>query len=388
MPFLVGDSFRYLVSVLERLNSPNFERAKSVCLSWYSASRQCVPNPKYHISWLIPFPKDRNNNSRTLFNPEEKQKRYNTQDLGVGFANSVCIATCGSWLLMQDPLIQCCIVNLFTRERRDLPSLESQLGMLKVERIIDERFRISHDTVRVKSNGMIIKSPAFWIDEKTKDHIVFWGLRDWCVVYAKKGDTSWNQIPNTSYCSDMVYKDHKLYFLNSDGGFKILDFSDEIPQRILKRGMFRSRLEMARRPSRNNKLGGRLWLCRRVESTDYWVFSDPKLVVTIRGDVLKVIMKQHNMSKEWSFSVTNIYKSSGKIKKYKRVDSLGDEAMLLDLGITVPSCEIDGLNGNSIYFSGCRGRPKTNGIFIFSLETKKLEQLHKYDCLSLKLDGS
>jgi len=61
---------------------------------------------------------------------------------------------------------------------------------------------------------------------------------------------------------------------------------------------------------------------------------------------------------------------------YEKVDSLGDEAMLLDLGITVPSSEIDGLNGNS----KCR---KTNGILIFDLETEKLEKLHKYDCSSV-----
>ena len=87
-------------------------------------------------------------------------------------------------------------------------------------------------------------------------------------------------------------------------------------------------------------------------------------------------MKQHRSEYIWSFDVYNIYSSSGNLMIYEKVDSLGDEAMLLDLGITMPSSEIDGLNGNS----KCR---KTNGILIFDLETEKLEKLHKYDCSSV-----
>ncbi|CAD5328692.1 unnamed protein product [Arabidopsis thaliana] len=281
---------------------------------------------------------------------------------------------------MQDSKCNLNILNPFTRERINLPPVESQRGKVKVKRIIDDGFRISHYHIGSESKYMSIGSPVFWIDEKTKDYIVFWGLRDWCVVSAKKGYTSWNQIPKTSNCRDMVYKDHKLYFLTKSGGFKILDFSGEIPQQIFKCGTFLKKSPPSPSPSwkRQNAFGR----CRRLPS-DYWFFFDPKLVVTVRGDVLWVIMKQHRSEYIWSFDVYNIYSSSGNLMIYEKVDSLGDEAMLLDLGITVPSSEIDGLNGNSIYFSGIHGRRKTNGILIFDLETEKLEKLHKYDCSSV-----
>ncbi|XP_024009180.1 putative F-box protein At4g22180 [Eutrema salsugineum] len=75
-------------SVFERLSFADFQRAKSVCSSWHSASRQ----------------------------------------------QSVCKATYGSWHLMQDPCYNLYIVNLFFHESINLPPMESQLGMTKIER--------------------------------------------------------------------------------------------------------------------------------------------------------------------------------------------------------------------------------------------------------------
>ncbi|CAF2026507.1 unnamed protein product [Brassica napus] len=78
-----------------------------------------------------------------LFNPEEKDKLYKTQlDLGLEFANSSCIKTFGSWLLMQNLQLNLYIVNLFTHEMITLPLVESLLGMTEVERILDNEFRI------------------------------------------------------------------------------------------------------------------------------------------------------------------------------------------------------------------------------------------------------
>ncbi|KAL1201732.1 putative F-box protein [Cardamine amara subsp. amara] len=86
--------------VFERLSYANFQRAKSVCSPWYSASRQSVPQ-KHQIHWLILSPENNNKNSSCmLFNPEEKDKLYKTQDLSVEFTKNICIATNGSWLLM------------------------------------------------------------------------------------------------------------------------------------------------------------------------------------------------------------------------------------------------------------------------------------------------
>ncbi|KAG7546608.1 F-box domain, partial [Arabidopsis suecica] len=299
-----------LISVFELLSFANFQRAKSVCSSWYSASRQVLP--KNHIHWLILFPRDNNNtnnnkNSCTLFNPEEKDKLYKpTQDFGEEFAKSFCSATHGSWLLMQDLSSDLYIVNLFTHERINLPPS----GLLWKDY---EASNAIYQTCRFKPYcSRKIRSPVFWIDEKTKDYVVLWGLRDWCVFYSKKGDTSWNQIPQTPDCLDMVYKDHKLYFLSKT------------------------------------------------------------------GKVLKVEKLYRERPRAWSFRVFEVYSSRFLKKLERRINSLGDESMLLDQGITVIANDSDGFNRNSIYFSD-RYQNNIDDIFIFNLETRKTELLHTFD---------
>ncbi|KAG7541917.1 hypothetical protein ISN45_Aa07g019600 [Arabidopsis thaliana x Arabidopsis arenosa] len=369
-----------LTSVFERLSFANFHRAKSVCSSWHSASRQSVP---IQIPWLILFPEEdnnnnnNNNNSCTLFNPEEKGKVYKTKDLGVEFAKSVCTATYGSWLLMRDPPYNLNILNLFTRERINLPPFESQLGMTKIERTIDDQFRISpHYNGREYHKRIRIQSPVFWIDEKTKDYVVIWGLGSLCVVYSKKGDKCWNQIPETSHCHHMVYKDHKLYLSKSNYKyeFRIFDFSREIPQQTFQGCVIMQGLTLNRHRGQPG-----------------YPFStiDTKLVVTVTGDVLKVDrIVERNSRICRLFDVYKVY-SSGSYKKYEKVESLGNEAILLDLGITMLANDIVGLEKNSIYFSGTHTKSKViNDTFIFSLETQKMESVHKFDCSSAQLSSA
>lgn len=205
-----------VLSVFKRLSFANFQRAKSVCTSWHSSSRQCVPKNQTH--WLVLFPEENNdNNSCTLFNLEEEDKLYRTQDLGLEFAKSFCMETYRSWLLMCNRMHNLYIVNLFTHERIDLPPVEAQRGVTKMERTLyDDVFRItSHNGKEYK--GIRQRSPVLWIDEKTREYVVSWELRGLCVVYSRKGDASWNQIPETSSCCDMVYMDSKLYFLSLFG---------------------------------------------------------------------------------------------------------------------------------------------------------------------------
>ncbi|XP_010436446.1 PREDICTED: putative F-box protein At4g22660 [Camelina sativa] len=326
--------------VFERLSFANFQRAKSVCSSWYSASRQSVP--KNQIPWSICFPEDNDNNSScTLFNPEEKHKLYKTQDLGVEFHKSECIATYGSWLLMRDPRYNLYILNLFTHEKFNLPSVKSQLGTINLEKVIADWFLLSNDhNTSSKAEDIIMQSPVIWIDEKTKeDYIVLWGLRSWCVFYAKKGDTSWSQVPDISYCQHLVYKDHKLYSFSCKNILTILDFSGEIPQQTF------------RNPC---------------------LVDETKLVVTVTGDVLKVERMKINQS----FRIYKVYSSSRLLKEYEGVYSLGDEAMILDLGITFPANDFEGFHRNSIYFCD---RENTHQISIFDLETKNMKRLHNFD---------
>ncbi|CAA7031020.1 unnamed protein product [Microthlaspi erraticum] len=346
-----------LASVYERLGFVDLQRAKSVCPSWHYASRRFVP--KCHIiPWLFILPKNNKNNSFTFFNPQEKEKLYRTQDLGVEFAESVCRATYGSWFLMQYPRrYNLCMVNIFTNEKINLPPVEYQLGTTKIERTKDDGFRIlGHDGRETRR--MNIRSPVFWIDGKSKDYIVLWGLSGLCVVYSKNGDTSWSQIPKSSDCYHMVYKDHKLYFLTSKvDGLKIFDFSEHF-----RREAFHGSISTP-------------------------IYSNgTKLVVTVSGDVLKV----KRMFDSWSgnsFTIYKVYSSLGFLEDHEEVDSLGDEAMLLDQGITVPANDIEGIKRNSIYFIGNLDK-NTTDISVFDLETQKTELIHKFDCSSYQLSNA
>ncbi|ESQ33373.1 hypothetical protein EUTSA_v10009751mg, partial [Eutrema salsugineum] len=207
--------------------------------------------------------------------------------------------------------------------------------------------------------GISIRSPVIWIDEKTKDYVVLWVLRDLCVLYSKKGDTSWNQILETSdrWC-DMVYKDSKLYYLSISGCFFIFDLSGEIPRRIFQLGVF-------------------------VEFALNWPVTT-KLVVTVTGDVLKVEKTWRRRSRTWFFRVFKVFSSSGFLKKTQLIDSLGNgEAMLLDQGITVLANDTDGFVSNAIYFSVSYTRI-TNDIYLFNLKTQKTEPVHLFDWSSVQ----
>ncbi|CAH8315388.1 unnamed protein product [Eruca vesicaria subsp. sativa] len=305
-----------LNSIFERLSFVNFQRAKTVCSSWHASSRQCVHIPKSQIHWLILFPEDNENNNNnypcTLFNPEERDKLYKTQDLGLEFAKSLCIATYGSWLLMQTPLPNLYVVNLFTRERINLPSVESQLGTAKVERTLDGNELRTTSPHGMVYRGVFIRTPVFWIDERTKDYLVIWGLRDVCVVYSKKRDTAWTQLPKTSGCLDVVYKESKLYFLSMSSYFLIFDFSGETPQQIFQCGVI-------------------------VERQRLGLFVPTKLVVTVTGEVFKAEKWWRSRSGTWSFRVIKICSpdGSGFLRNQQLITSLGEESMLLDQGITI-----------------------------------------------------
>ncbi|KAG2333335.1 hypothetical protein Bca4012_017020 [Brassica carinata] len=58
------------------------------------------------------------------------------------------------------------------------------------------------------------------------------------------------------------------------------------------------------------------------------------------------------------------------------VDSLGDEALILHMGITVVAKDVPGIKRNSIYFSGLDGgSTNPHHIFVFDLTTREIEPL-------------
>nr|VDC83169.1 unnamed protein product [Brassica rapa] len=331
--------------IFERLGFADFERAKSVCSSWQTGSGKSTPNNK--IPWMIIFPEE---NYCLLFNPEDTEgKLYKTQHLGDDFAKSSCLATCRSWLLMEycheNPLY---ILNLLTRERINLLPITS-----------DQR----------------LDSPILWIDDKTKEYLVIGET----LVYFKKGDKSWKQIPEQlSGIRDMVFKDCKLYCLTNDE-LQIFDFSGEFPLQASKVSVGGGCVKLA-------KIGGRMRL-PRIPWHVQAVRRRKNVVVTVRGDVLIVKSESPFMSETWNFKIFKMDSSKG---KWEEVVTLANLAILLELGITVLANDMEGIKRNSIYFS-CSDLINPydeNEIFIFNLDTKKVKQLNQFVCLSVQCSNA
>ncbi|KAJ0261777.1 F-box domain-containing protein [Hirschfeldia incana] len=319
--------------IFERLGFADFERAKSVCSTWNTGSRQSKPSNK--IPWMILRPEEKN--YCLLFNPEDREgKLYKTQHLGDAFTDSHCLATCGSWLLMdpsygnrEGPLY---ILHLLTRERINLPPTTS-----------DQR------------PGSLI----LWIDDKTKDYLVIGET----LVYLKKGDNSWKKISEgIQDQEDMVFKDHKLYCLANDE-LSIFDFSGEFPLQV-------SRVSIGGGCVIPEKRG----LMVRLPRIPWHVQEDRSrnnVVVTVRGDVLIVRSESPFMSETWNFEIFKMDSSKG----LEEIVSLGDEAIVLNLGITVLAKHQEGVISNCIYFTGDEINWYDTEIFVFNLDTKKVEQL-------------
>ncbi|XP_010446293.1 PREDICTED: putative F-box protein At5g66830 [Camelina sativa] len=339
--------------VFDRLGFADFQRAKSVCSSWQSVSRNSQPNNQ--IPWMIRFPKgnDPDHNYCLLFNPEEKYNMYKTPKLGNDFSKSFCVATYRSWLLMQpqyeymhDHQFNLYILHLLTGERINLPAFKTYYGLT---------------------------CPILWIDEKTEDHLVIGMAGEDYAVSFKKGDKSWRQIPTLSgieECFSMVFKDHKLYCLNY-AKLKIFDFSGDTPLRVFKTSVS----GCLHQPS----IGVVMRLPGEIPGKDRRVahFKN-NVVVNLAGDVLIAECHRPCFSNIWEFK---IHKMLGN-NEWERVVSLGDEAILLDLGITVLAKDLLGIKSNSIYFSTAysffEDQYDKNEIFIFNLDSNKVELPHRF----------
>ncbi|KAF8052610.1 hypothetical protein N665_1537s0003 [Sinapis alba] len=316
--------------IFERLSFTDFESAKSVCSSWQTGWRQSKPNNK--IPWMILLPEEKN--YCLLFNPEDREEKlYKTQHLGDNVAASYCLATYRSWLLM-DPSLEnredlVYILNILTRERINLPPTSENIW-----------------------------SVILWIDDKTKDYLVIGRT----LVYLKKGYNSWKQI-SEGIQEDIVFKDHKLYCLDKYDELRIFDFSGEFPLQISRVRVGRGYVTPRIRSGRMRFHGIPLHV-QDVRKTK-------NVVVTVRGDVLIVKGKNPSMSDTWNFKIFKMDSSKG----LEEIVSLGDEAIILDLGITVLAKDLEGVISNSIYFTAGEIYLYHTEIFVFNLDTKKVEQL-------------
>ncbi|KAG7580309.1 hypothetical protein ISN44_As08g001190 [Arabidopsis suecica] len=302
-----------LRGIFKRLSFTALNRAKSVCSWWYSASRGCVPNQN-QIPWLILFPHEeesnKNSSSCVLFVPEDQDKVYTSKNLGVDFAQSRCLTTCGSWLLMLNLLrdVDVYILNPLTGERIDLPDID----------------------IPYARNYLRYNRACFRIDNKTKDYLV---VMLCCRVFTKKGYNKWQKFPHLDCYEDFVYdhKHQKLYIRHANCLVNIWDLSGDNPRK-----------------------------------------DGTRTAVTVSGEFFMVSSIVQGC-KTWHF---HIYKKNQVDGKLVKVDSLGDEALIYDMGITVAANGIPGIKKNSIYFSGLdHDIHNRDHILVFDLTTRKIEPL-------------
>ncbi|XP_019096189.1 PREDICTED: F-box protein At2g05970-like [Camelina sativa] len=357
--------------VLERLSFTDFNRAKYVCSSWHSVSRGCVPK-RNQIPWLILFPRDDiiindNNSSCVLYVPDDRDRVYRTRDLGVDFVRSCCLATYGSWLLMKDTRSNLNILNPLTGENIVLP-------------VTSDYF-----VPPAPPNNERESIACLWIDERSKDYVVVWQVVEELLL-TKKGNNTWRRIAYTrwGYGTQLVYehKNQTLYFhgytiriwyLSGDEPLEESEFFP--PANIASWEFLPDRWIDEDKYLREEELFVREYL----DSGLYIAVS------TVSGEVYKIAIVVQKC-KRWLFCLSKM----NPIKlRWEVIDSLGDEALILDMGITVLAKDVPGFKRNSIYFSGLDyDRKNPDHIFVFDLTTQEIEPLPQCVFSSLQFSGA
>ncbi|AAD45994.1 (May be a pseudogene.) [Arabidopsis thaliana] len=276
----------------------------------------------------------------SVYNPEDGRVYEPKSD----FSGYRFLGSSGKWFLVVDSRMKLYIIDVFSEKRIELPPLESFKGSL---------FKIWRD------------------GEENVKHLLM------------DGDDYYREIPTQLEVQrelrglyDMVLKGYNLYVFatrefirhldlsgQDEDGFKDVSEKHRLP-------MWMPRLTMKERESRNQLK------C---------IPSNKGIAVTRAGQVLLVYTFDLGTSE--SHRMFRLYKRDPKDLDPKTLDtwllevhSLGDEALFLDLGITVPADHTLGIEPNSIYFTrGDRIRHKESScldICVFNLITKTIKRFH------------
>ncbi|XP_010424305.2 PREDICTED: F-box protein At5g25290-like [Camelina sativa] len=250
----------------------------------------------------------------------------------------------------------------------NLPPLESiKGGQYNLERVGDKEFK--EVGIRDHTSCIIQKAKnlrgLLWVDEKKEEYVLVWYFhisQNHMIEYiavCKNGEDHYREILTRlglPVIYDMVLLPFgdSLYVSTTSGYIYKLDLSGK---EVLET------ISFLRPPYPS--------------SDDKTVLSN-NIAVTISGEVLLV---QRIFYQSKGQNIFRLYKKDPNHKRRPlvKVDSLGDEAMLLDLGITVPADRNLGIEPNSIYFTrhdrSCkRGWGTLHlDICVFNLATQKIK---------------
>ncbi|CAA7041049.1 unnamed protein product [Microthlaspi erraticum] len=346
-PILSTDLIR---PILERLSFVDFHRARCVSSGWYIASKSCIGVTNPTTPWIILFTKEEqlenNNVSCKLFDPRD-HTCYTVRDLGIDFARSCCLASSGSWFLMLLHRTDFYLFNLFTRQKIPLPSMGS----------IDDFDATSSSGE--SSDVRLIGSAVLGVDEESRDYFVVWSYNS-IFAYHKRGDNNerWKVLKplKGQGCIDMVFKQGKLYVLTVTRSVTVFDF-----------------------------LGGDSPTECEITPPPLWCSQDllNNIAVTLSGEVLLIA----SFVKKKGKCFFDLFRRDPKRKHaWKFIDSVGEEALLLDQGIAVAAK--DGVMRDCIYFTSdrfCRDsgiRLSISDYIICVSHVKKNRVVQRFDHLT------
>ncbi|KAL1220128.1 putative F-box protein [Cardamine amara subsp. amara] len=236
------------------------------------------------------------------------------------------MASSGNWLLMVDSGLDFYIFNLLTCKRINLTSIE--LGHLV------EPCRKDHLSKEISGCN---RSAVLWIDERRGGiYVVAWILNRHYLFIHKKGDDSWwnsnMENPNLRF-SDLAYRNSKLYLYTLNDHIKIIDFSRDYPKEVIEENPYWDH-PFHYFPQRREYIKKR------------------RIAIQKSGEVL-IIMSLLEVGLE-DKCLFYIFKMNLERNKWERVDSIGDDEMLIfGHGVTIraPVQDVgDGLKNGSIFF--------------------------------------
>ncbi|CAL9222486.1 unnamed protein product [Arabidopsis halleri] len=307
-----------LRKIFETLRSPvDSHRAKIVCSDWYSVWKTCAKRPPCPLRII------HQGDSPTL-------GKGNRKLVGLFHHGSYCMASSGNWLLMVGLRLKFYIYNLMTKERIDLPSMESQILGGQV------RFKPEREYFH-----------GYLVGPSRRDKVPY----DYEAVEWEK-----------SLAVLMLYLltiDHRIKIFYFSGDF----FTGE------QYGYWGSPFNFVAQP---------------------WEYVwKRKLAIRRSGEVLIVLSLKEKVKKEEKL-LFYIFKMNLESCKWERVYSIGDEMLIFGRGVTVPLALKDlgdGIKSDSIYFVDEDVWPdhkdhdhRVSNCGVFDIATSKIEWPKKIYC--------
>ncbi|KAJ0248659.1 hypothetical protein HA466_0157290 [Hirschfeldia incana] len=312
-----------------------------------------IPNPKRGSPLLLLCPEE---GGCRLYSPEEDRVYDTKRD----FSGYRFLGNSGKWFLVADSQSNLYIVDVLSDERIELPRLElvSKDGCVHNLKPLGDDGDFQEILVGGNYNGIrkLAKDlrGRVWVDDKTGDYVVVCRF-DRCdyMRFCKKGDDRYREIQTRVGVSvflkgqdDMVLNGYNLYVFTPRCSLRHIDLSGKDGfEDVIKQPMY---------------TWYKPFLSAEEEKRMKFISERENIaVVTRSGEVLLVHNYTYQSSAFEKHRVFRVYKRQLKNledpETYKprlvEVDSLGDEALFLDLGITVPADTTLGIEPNSIYFT-------------------------------------